>query len=162
MYPHFALVDFTATRKPVGAKGDKDDRFNGATTIKDVNTGSTGTIVSDVTPDKVTSKEIATHGRGLTRSNNPWWGYVAPDVDQLNAPDPSQTVYPKLYGALPFFKTQMHELGGALGIITRMYYPNDYHLFNNRLAPGHPDNGPAFEDCVGRHVYQSLGLSPSH
>jgi hypothetical protein len=161
MYPHYALVDFIATRKPVEAKGDKDDRFIGLTTIKDVNTGSTGTIVNDPTPAKSILREIQTHGRGLTRSDNPWWGYVAPDVDQLNAPDTSQVVYPELYGALPFFKTQIHELGGALGLITKMYYPSDYRLFNNRLAPNHQDNGPAFEDCVGRRVYQSLGLTPA-
>jgi hypothetical protein len=162
MYPHYELVDFKATGKPVRAKGNGgDDRFNGVTTIREVKSGVTAPIVSDPTPPKAELIDIQKHGRGLTHSNNPFWGYVAPDVDKLNVRDPSQIVYPALYGALPFLKTQVHELGGALGLITNIYYPQDYALFQNRLSPGHRDNGPAFEDCVGRHIYQSLGLTPT-
>ena len=162
MWPDLALVDFTATQKPTGR--ENTDTFNGVTEVKDVHDGRTAKIVSDPTPPP--EAQAAMDKRrlgGATPIANPWnpyWGYVRWGREGYGSAA-SEYVYSELYGANPYLQTQIHELGVSLSRIVQKFYPQNWRqLGRNYLDPADTDNGPQFEDCVGKKVYQQMGLKP--
>ena len=185
LYPHYELVNFTPTKKPVGANGksEVDDKFNGVTKLRDKTNGIEFDIVNDPTPPDTrpfSYLQASLQKGGITDLENPWWNYTSPVRDEVNFLQPGEIRYKKLWvdGGFRFVRTQIHELGAALGTgpITRTlpngerltlggiewtYHGGDYTVPPNDLDPTHPDNGPALEDCVGREVYKMTGDTPA-
>jgi hypothetical protein len=165
LFPHYSLVDFKPTTKPPnrGTGTPKDNQYNGITKIHDVGTGQEIEINSDPTPPAdVYNEMVNIHGAdGSTSSGNPWWGFVDPNADTRPIREPGEIRYPRLWnGHLKFVRVQTHELGGALHFLYTRYYASEAFLHPNNLKPSDRDDGPPFEDCVGRKVYQKLGLKP--
>ena len=156
LYNMFSMVSFKPTQAGV----------DGVIRIRDVHTGTEANIVSDSTPPADVSFDIVEHGaRGRTDSWNPWWTYA---IGSINAPalKPGEIRYPTLYLApgMDWVRTQIHETGAALTILRNKYHPGPAatKLPDGGLDPDHEDDGPAMEDCVGRKVYERLGLKPNN
>ena len=166
IFPHFKLKSFSPTTKPpnTGTGTGSDDPYNGRTLVADVATGQEIGIWSDPTPPAFELQVMHTmDSNGLTEKANPWYGYTLPDVDKTPAIRPGERRYPQLWvGGLRFVRTQIHELGASLTLITAKDYPTarEAHLMPNNLDPQHPDNGPLLEDCVGKKIYTKYGLTP--
>lgn len=166
LFPHYSLVSFTPTKKPRGSGTgtNRDDQYNGNTTVRDVGSGQEIGIWNDPTPPADVLKDLrARNANGHTPPDSPWWNYTVPNVDSIEERKPGEMRYPQLWkGQLRFVRVQIHELGGSLSLLTYKYYPQDWRLLPNTLDPGHNDNGPPLEDCVGSKIYKQLGYYPAN
>ena len=156
LYPVFALSSFRPTATP---DSSGSDRANGVVRIRDLTTGGEASIVNDPSPPGDVRADIIAHNaRGRTDSNNPWWTYA---ISAAYAPElrPGEVRYPELYldPDMRFVRTQIHETGAALTFIRNKYHPG-LPPIRNTLDPGHGDDGPALEDCIGRRYYARMGL----
>jgi len=171
IWGHYEMLDFTPTTRPGGAGGHaNDDTFNGTLKIRDVQSGTTATIVNDPTPPPGFVKMVQGINRrnknadivGGSSSANPWWTYSMPEGGRGHKPRPAETRYPELFGApgMDFVRIQLHEAGSALTTIQNGYHPGPRERPSDGglYSPQHPDDGPAMEDCVGRKYYESKGL----
>ncbi len=176
LYPMFTMTGYKATRTP--PSNHNDDSYNGVISIKG-QSGSSFPVVSDPTPpeymkDAMRAKNArgAVLGFGFPTGDNPFWTYSCPSCDRSSGDEygrPAETRYPELFrGMTSHERVQIHELGAALTLIRNVYYAppavlvNGYEpLSDDGLYPhGHPDDGPAMEDCVGRNYYSRTGLTP--
>ena len=171
----FEMTSYTAGSSPTA--GSNDDKFNGVVEIKGAN-GSSFKVVSDPTPPpyaidlmKSVNSRGVTYGFGFPTGDNPFWTYNCPTCDRSSGDTygrPAEARYPELYRNLSSYgRVQIHELGAALTLIRNAFYPArpplaPYEpLKDNGLYPdGHPDDGPAMEDCVGRKYFNLKGLTP--
>jgi hypothetical protein len=155
LYSQYSFVSFQPTQ------ADAD----GIVRIRDVQSGAEANIVSDSSPPpEVVKLLVANDARGMGDSRNPWWTYA---VSPMSAPSlrPGEMRYPSLYLTTPgmdWVRTQIHETGAALTHIRDRYYPGPWAVPDREgLDPRHPDDGPAMENCVGKKIYQRLGLKPN-
>jgi len=162
LWPWFEVTGFTPTSPPSPSAHPKDDRYNGVVNLRDKDTGTTFNVVNDptLTPE-LKALLIARPARGATDKSNPWWNYAYPKGDpSARAGD---LRYPELFGAISmeYVRVQIHELGVSLSAIRDIYHPGPgIPILPNDLDPGHEDDGPALEDCVGKKYYQQMGLKP--
>jgi hypothetical protein len=143
-----------------GGKAD-DDTHNGVITLHDAQLGQTFNVVNDPTPPtKIKEHLRQTKSRGLTDTRNPFWTYAYPKAGPKTRP--GEQVYPELFTqiSMEYVRVQIHETGAALSAIRDIYHPAPWAPLEQRLDPGHPDDGPALEDCVGRTYFQQMGLTP--
>jgi YD repeat-containing protein len=164
----YEMVSFKPTTGPKGTGGNKDDdKYNGITRIRDLRSGAEANLVNDPTPPPSFYKKIeGTDTRGGTFFDDPWWTFTVSQGATLSAMRPAEKRYPDLYLArgMDYIRTQFHETGAALSMIRSRYYPRPYAPLpdNGLYKGGHEDDGPAMEDCVGRHYYAAKGLTPGH
>jgi hypothetical protein len=136
-----------------GKGGKDDDKYNGVTTLHDAEYGKTFEVTNDPTPPPDAKADIAAHdARGRTDRAQPFWTYAYPQGSA--AKRPSERRYPELFGdpSMLYIRVQIHELGVSLSAIRDIYHPGPGQpvLDDRGLDPGHGDDGPALEDCVGR------------
>jgi hypothetical protein len=145
-------------------KDTKNDKYNGVTTLRDVEFDKTFQVTNDPTPPADVQADITNHdARGRSDSANPFWNYAYPQGSA--ATRPGERRYPELLGhpSMLYIRVQIHELGASLSAIRDIYHPviPGKPVLNDRgLDPGHGDDGPALEDCVGRNYYAQMGLTP--
>lgn len=172
LYPALNMLKFKLTEKPSSAAND--DSKNGSATIRGRN-GQEFDIVNDPTPPPhliklMTLKEArgATPKFGSPDGGTPFWTYSCIPCGGKNFNPPGESRYPELYRTDPLLRTQIHELGAALTEIRDKYYPwiapekaSTKPLKDGGLYGGkHDDDGPAMEDCVGRHYFEASKLTP--
>jgi hypothetical protein len=174
LWQSYEMVDFKPTTRP-GSRGGNadDDKYNGSLTIRDVQTGTQATIVNDPTPPPffVTRVEQINKANpeadivGGSSSMNPWWTFSMPEGRKGHKVRPAESRYPELFGApgMDYVRIQLHETGAQLSTIRDRYHAGPWArpLPDGGLYPdGHPDDGPAMEDCVGKKYYENKGLTP--
>jgi hypothetical protein len=162
LWPMFEMTNFTPTAAPPQKKGKKaDNSYNGVMEFKDNEFGTNFSVVNDPTPPLDVRNDIINHqARGRTDPRNPFWTYSYPAGD--SHPRPGELRYPELLGQLLYVRVQIHETGSALTHLRNLYHPGPWapRLPDGGLDPDHSDDGPSLEDCVGRHYYKQMGLTP--
>ena len=164
LYPDFKVTSFKQASAPTSS-GDGDNGVVGLTGTK-----GNFNVVSDVTPPQAQVNDMKAHNAvGMSPGWNnppgmsPFWTFTC-----LSCADyskfPGIKRFPELYKARPYLWNQLHELGASLSRIRNAYYVvppmvDPGPLPDNGLNPGHPDDGPAMEDCVGRRYYNQTGLT---
>jgi hypothetical protein len=162
LWPWFDMTSIKFTDAP--GKDTKNDKYNGVTTLRDVEFDKTFQVTNDPTPPADVQADITNHdARGRSDSANPFWNYAYPQGSA--ATRPGERRYPELLGhpSMLYIRVQIHELGASLSAIRDIYHPviPGKPVLNDRgLDPGHGDDGPALEDCVGRNYYTQMGLTP--
>lgn len=163
LWPWFEMTGFTPTTQPPGEGGKPDDdNYNGVMTIHDAGLGQTFQIVNDPTPPpEIKALLFQNDSRGATNTARPFWTYSYPKASP--AARPGELRYPELFGriSMDYIRVQIHEGGAALSAIRNIYHPGPWAPLENDLAPQHPDDGPALEDCVGDFYYKQMGLTPN-
>jgi hypothetical protein len=162
LWPWFDMTSIKYTDAP-GKGGKDDDKYNGVTTLHDAEYGKTFEVTNDPTPPPDAKADIAAHdARGRTDRAQPFWTYAYPQGSA--AKRPSERRYPELFGdpSMLYIRVQIHELGVSLSAIRDIYHPGPGQpvLDDRGLDPGHGDDGPALEDCVGRKYYAQMSLTP--
>jgi hypothetical protein len=163
LWPWFEMTGYKPT-EPAGEGGKPDDDTrNGVITIYDTDLGQTFNVVNDPTPPpNVKAILINEKAGGLTNTLRPFWTFAYPKA--ITKPRPADRRYPELFGqtSMEYIRVQIHEMGAALSAIRNLYHPGPWppRLPDGHLDPQHEDDGPSLEDCVGRHYFQQMGLTP--
>lgn len=163
LWSWFEVTEITWT-SPAGEGGKADDDSkNGVISFRDTDLNTNFKIVNDPTPPPDMKALLKREkSRGATDVTNPFWTYSYPKADPSERAGEKR--YPELFSAISmdYIRVQIHETGAALSAVRNIYHPGPWapRLDDRNLDPGHPDDGPALEDCVGREYFKQMGLTP--